>query len=116
MKIYQELAFQLNRYKFNQIAKRELDKFCDKYLPHGSGFDSGIKVNVEKSRADKIVLDVPYRPMDENGFYKAWVQYTCIVTPTFEGIDLVTKGRDNNGLREYVDETMYHALVGETQP
>lgn len=115
-KVYQALANKFVQFKAGYIQEQELNEFCRKYLPHGSGFDNGVRVNLVKSKSNKIVLDVPFHPMDENGMYMEWVRYTCTIVPDFAfGFDLDIKGPYKNGLRTYIDDTLYQAL-SKTRP
>ncbi len=71
------------------------------YLPHGSGIDGKIAVDLTKSNEKKIVIDFEYHCMDGNGYYCGWRNYTVIVTPSFTGIEIRITGRDFNDVKEY---------------
>ena len=48
----------------------------------GSGIDCGCQVDLEKSTVDKIVIQVPYHNMDDDGRYIGWTYYEVTITPT----------------------------------
>jgi hypothetical protein len=81
------------------------------HLPHGSGVDSGCVVMTEDSRADKLVIHVPFHCMDANGCYDGWRDYTVTVLPAFDGITIHVSGRDYGaGLKDYLGDLFHEAL------
>ena len=83
----------------------------ERLLPHGSGFDRGCTVILEKSHADRIVINAPFHHMDSNGYYDGWGDYLVIVTPSL-GFDFSIRvaGRDRNGFKDYAADTFRLAL------
>ena len=80
-------------------------------LPSGSGFDD--RPELLKLTSDRLVLRVPFHPLSEHGFYKAWVNLRVTVRSTFGGPDItVTGGRDAD-LRSYVGEVYHEALTAD---
>lgn len=111
MKVYQKIAFELER---KEPDFSELERIAKEYLPSGSGFDCGCKIIEEKRYQNRIVIKAEFHAMDENGGYGGWYTYKIIVKPTFQnGLDFVIKGRDYNGLREYVGDCVYYAVTKE---
>lgn len=83
-------------------------------LPRGSGVDSGCKVDLDRSTADRIVITTAFHHMDENGYYDGWTEHTITVKPSFIGrFSLKISGRDRNGIKEYLSDLFYHALSVE---
>jgi hypothetical protein len=80
-------------------------------LPRGSGFDSGTKIVAEKCTEEKLVLTTAFHHMDTNGFYDGWTEHTVTVTPSFiGGFNIKVSGRDRNNIKDYIAETLRHAL------
>jgi hypothetical protein len=80
-------------------------------LPSGSGVDNGTSIDVDACKADRIVLQTSFHHMDESGGYDGWTEHAIIVRPTFDGIDVDVKGRDRNGIKDYLGELFAHALT-----
>jgi hypothetical protein len=82
------------------------------YLPSGSGIDNGTTIDLDASGAKKIVLSCGYHHMDEHGGYDGWTEHTIVAEPTFGGFSLTIKGRNRNGIKEYLGD-VYHAALSE---
>lgn len=117
-KLYQVIASAVDSHKRckesgNSFASQwedTLDTIERDYLPHGSGIDSGTKIDRDKTTATRIVLTFGFHHMDSNGFYCGWTDYTAVITPSFDGIDLRITGRDRNGIKEYLHQTFDYCL------
>jgi hypothetical protein len=81
------------------------------HLPSGSGVDCGVKVDMHASTRGKLVLSVPFHVMTQDGFYDGWRDYHVIVTPAFDGISVVVKGRNAQGIKEYLGDLFHEALT-----
>ena len=111
MKVYELIARELED-KNSKYGM--LEKIAKEYLPRGSGFDCGCKIIEEKRYQNRIIIKAEFHAMNENGYYVGWYTYKIIVKPTFQnGLNFVIKGRDYNGLREYVGDCVYEALTME---
>ena len=97
---------------------REMLSRINKQLPHGSGFDNGSRVNLDKSTPDKLVIDSAFHHMDENGYYCGWSNLTYTVTPSLLfGIDIRLNchgSRLANRDRDYLVECMHHAITRDS--
>lgn len=93
-------------------------------LPRGAGFDVGCELvlvaehvpglrKAQASTSERLVIVTSFHHMDENGSYDGWTDLTVVVTPAFDGIDVDVKGKDRDGIFEYVADAFHHAL---TQP
>ncbi len=77
-----------------------------KYMPSGSGIDAGTILKLEESRADRLVFEIGYHHMDENGFYCGWSTRELIVTPSLinefdmEFINEDASGADFSGIMQ----------------
>ena len=86
------------------------------YMPHGSGFDSGTKIDLSASHADRLVFDTAYHRMDDNGSYDGWTEHRVTVTPSLHGqFNLRISGRNRNDIKEYISETFYWALAYDVE-
>lgn len=84
------------------MANERIQKQCER-LPSGSGIDSGVKFEIDKSAPEKLVFSVPFHHMDENGYYDGWTTYKMTVKPSFwSGFDIKITGRDKNDVKEYL--------------
>ena len=122
MKFYKRLYATLNAlktcYKNNNtewIEKHEEDLLkWVKLLPHGSGIDGNVRV--ELSKTDKILITFDYHCMDENGYYCGWIEYKISVSPDFLcdiNIKFV-KGRNYDSYaKDYLLSIFYETLTKE---
>lgn len=104
-------------------AQEYVEKLVKEHLPSGSGFDSGVEVDWDATKKDKLVLKSGFHHMNEDGYYDGWSHFQVIVFPsfTFCGFDMKIKSigcwhRRYIDTKEYVDETFFQALnkeVGE---
>jgi hypothetical protein len=82
-----------------------IQKIMKNSAPSGAGFDSGTKIDLDRSTYDKIIFTTSYHHMNEDGYYDGWTDHTIIVRPTFDGIDLSVSGRNRNEIKDYIYET-----------
>jgi len=77
------------------------------FLPHGSGID-GTREPLDKdaSRADRLVFNVDYHAMDENGMYCGWFRYIVVATPSFDGVDVSVRRGQRRSRAFYDDGAM----------
>lgn len=76
-------------------------------LPHGSGIDTGIKLNEYETKKDKIYFDLSFHHMDENGYYDGWTDHNLIITPSLsDGYNIRITGRNRNNIKEYLYDTL----------
>lgn len=86
-------------------------------LPSGAGFDAGSKILFDKCKPDRLVFSTSFHHMHESGMYDGWTEHEVWVTPAFVGkLEVVVKGRDRNGIKEYISDVFYAALVEEVNP
>lgn len=80
-------------------------------LPSGSGIDSGTHLDLNRSHAEKLVLETSFHHLDEHGFYDGWTFHTVTVTPSFQGINIRISGRNRNMIKDYLYDTFHYALT-----
>jgi hypothetical protein len=119
-KLYKKIALTLSAYKncikaenttWEEKHLETLESYND-MLPSGSGFDSGSKINFEKSNDEKIFIDTSYHFMDDNGFYDGWEDYVIVVTASLSfDIVLNIKGKNRRDIKDYMYETFQYILT-----
>lgn len=130
MKLYQAIATALearrgledaenhtagNREWFERWTAR-LDDMAANWLPSGSGFDCGTKIDVD-AKAGRIVLDTEYHHLGEHGMYTRWTAHSIIVTPNLaHGFDLRVTGVNHNDIKSYIGELFHSVLDGAFDP
>ena len=83
-------------------------------LPRGSGFDSYPEFDLERTKANKIVITGSYHAMDEYGSYDGWRDYTVFVYPEFSGIRVTVKGGGEHA--GYIGDCFHDALSAAFDP
>ena len=81
-------------------------------LPSGSGFDNGVRLR-EDSTGEKLIFEVGYHPLNENGYYEAWQTTIVKALPSLiSGVRFeATKGCMTRENRDYVLETLSLCLM-----
>ncbi len=88
------------------------EKLVDDYMPHGSGFDDGTKIDFDRSTPDKLVFYTSFHHMDENGMYDGWSAHEVIVKPSLAfDLDLKVTGRDRNDIKDYIAQAFQECLT-----
>lgn len=122
MKNYQKLAKRFNA--IQNCIESENREWLDKHAeaiedimttaPSGSGIDTGIAIDLEKSTEDRIILSTAYHHMNESGMYNGWTEHNVYITPSlaFE-FNLRITGTDRNEIKEYLHQVIYDWLTEE---
>ena len=88
-----------------------IEALVKQHLPHGSGFDSGTKINLGTSHADKLVFETAFHHMNDGGYYDGWTEHTVTVTPALRGdFHLRISGRNRNDIKEMMYQDFDYAL------
>jgi hypothetical protein len=94
-----------------------LEELCKEFMPSGSGFDNGTKLEIGLSRpkfktshAGKLVFQTAFHHMDEAGGYDGWTNHLVTVTPSFDGFNLRIGGRNRNDIKDYIGDAFHEAL------
>lgn len=86
-------------------------KLTDDHMPHGSGFDSGTKLDLDASSGERLVFHTEYHHMNEVGFYDGWTEHSVIVTPSLQfGFTMRITGRNRNDIKEYMYDVFWECL------
>lgn len=92
----------------------KLEKLVENHMPSGSGIDSGTKIDLDESTAEKLVFTCGYHHMNDGGYYDGWTEHKVIVTPSLTyGFNLRLTGKDRNQIKDYLGETYSYALQTE---
>lgn len=125
MKLYQKLASLVDACHRcietgNAHARyhgEEIIRLSKKYLPHGSGFDSGTTVNLDHSTGEKLVFDTSFHHMNEDGYYDGWTHHRIFVRPSLRfALEISSvSGSNRNDIKEYIAEALDMALETEVE-
>jgi hypothetical protein len=85
--------------------EERIERLVKDFMPSGSGFNSGTKIDLDSSHAGKLVFDTSFHHMTENGYYDGWTDHTVTVTPSFQGFDIRVSGRDRNDIKEVINDS-----------
>lgn len=91
----------------------KLNVLVENYLPHGSGFDSGTQIILEKCNQHKLVFQCDFHHMDDMGGYVGWSFHTVVVTPSFSGCDIRITGRNRRDIKSYIGEEFSYRINQE---
>jgi len=96
-------------------AFSEREKAVIAALPHGSGIDGDWYC--EKQQNGKVACYNSYHVMDENGFYRAWADFSIrFREDAWDDFRLMFHGRDSQylaqhyQLRDYLEQTIYDVV------
>lgn len=87
-----------------------LEALAKEFLPSGSGFDNGTKIDLNASNSLRIVFRLSFHHMNDAGMYDGWTDHAVTVRPDFEGVLITVGGRDRGDIKDYIAETFGHAL------
>ena len=83
----------------------QLTFLVSKYMPSGSGFDAGTRLDLNACNANRLVFKTSYHHVDENGSYGDWTEHTVRVYPTFGGVRMTITGENKNDIKNYIYES-----------
>ena len=123
MKVYELLADNLNRRDFfakQGSAYRDIEDGIEKFVkdrfPSGSGFDSGTKIDLEKSTGEKLVFTTSFHHMDDNGSYCGWSDHTVTTRPSFvTGFSMKISGPNTRDIKDYIGDTFHCIFSAEVE-
>ena len=89
-----------------------IGKLVSEYMPSGSGFDCGTKMDLIESHTEKLVFTTSFHHMNDGGFYDGWTDHTITVRPSLVfDFTLTISGRDRNGIKEYLGQVFQECLT-----
>jgi hypothetical protein len=93
-----------------------LDELEKNYLPRGSGIDSGCTID-RAFKENKIVINVPFHLMCENGYYCGWQDFKIICKPEFDGISMkiTSNAKDKFFLKDYLYDLFDNCLTKQIE-
>lgn len=99
----------LTRHNDSDIIK-EAEYYVSQYLPNGSGFNSGSRLDTDKTTQEKLVFTTSFQHMNDQGYYTRWTEHTVTVTPSFFGLNIKVSGRNHRDIKDYIAECFEHVL------
>lgn len=121
--LYQALALRvqqrLNCIKSNNLEWKEkteqaLHQLVSDYLPHGSGIDSDVTLDLDDSTANRLRLHTSFHHMHESGMCDGWTDHTITVRPSLcFGLTLTISGRNRDDIKDYLHEVFHTALTDD---
>lgn len=125
MKLYRELA-SLVRARLNceetgnrewfQKHEERIEELVKNYMPSGSGFDCGTKIDLDKSTPEKLVFYTDFHHMNEVGYYDGWTEHRITVRPSLAfGFTLTISGNNRNEIKDYIHQAFDCALDEEVK-
>lgn len=101
--------------KFKVQRDLEIKVLVERYLPSGSGWNTGTKLD-DKSTGERLVFYGSFDHMNDIGYYDGWTEHSIIVTPSLQwGFELRITGRDRNGIKEYLHD-LFSAVLRQEVP
>ena len=69
------------------------------------------KLDLDASHADKLVFELSFHHMNENGFWDGWTDHTVVVTPSLQhAFNLRISGRNRDDIKDFLHEEFDHML------
>jgi hypothetical protein len=113
MKTYQKLATTIDALinciekgnaQWQENHETTIEKIMER-APHGSGFDSGTKIDLKNSTGEKIIFTTSFHHMNDGGYYDGWTEHTITVRPSMRfGFTMTISGRDRNDTKDFISE------------
>lgn len=124
MKLYCELAslvrarlncgITVNKEWFEKHEAR-IEELVKNYMPSGSGFDCGTKIDLDRSTPEKLVFYTDFHHMNE-GYYDGWTDHRITVRPSLLcNFTLTISGRNRNEIKDYIHQVFDCALNEEVK-
>jgi hypothetical protein len=86
-----------------EIHGENANQIVKSFMPSGSGWDCGTKMDWDASTPEKLVFYGEFHHMDEGGCYDGWTKHCIIVRPSLANdFDLRITGHDRNEIKEYL--------------
>lgn len=78
-----------------------IEQLVRDFLPSGSGWDNGTKIDWDNSTGEKLVFFGSFHHMNDGGYYVGWTNHAITVRPSLiHGITLSISGRNRNDIKE----------------
>lgn len=100
-----------NNTEWQAKHRTRLSELCDE-LPHGSGIDKGINLDIDASTGEKLVFNTSFHHMNDGGYYDGWTDHTVVVRPSLMfGFTVSIGGRNRNDIKDHLHEVIQTALA-----
>lgn len=119
-KVYAEIAVLLSAIRSCEASgksdwkarhKARVRRIIENHLPHGSGFDNGVKIDLDASTSEKLVFLTSFHHMNDHGMYIGWTEHKVIVTPSLAfGYAIKVTGPNKRDIRSYISEMFGYGL------
>ena len=125
MKLYRKLASLVQAHINCEISgnkewfekhEARIEELVKNYMPSGSGFDCGTKIDLDKSTPEKLVFYTDFHHMNEVGYYDGWTEHRITVRPSLAfGFTLTISGKNRNEIKDYIHQAFDCALNEEIE-
>ena len=125
MKLYRKLASLVQAHINCEISgnkewfekhEARIEELVKNYMPSGSGFDCGTKIDLDKSTPEKLVFYTDFHHMNEVGYYDGWTEHRITVRPSLAfGFTLTISGKNRNEIKDYIHQVFDCALNEEIE-
>lgn len=89
-----------------------IDGLVRNELPSGSGIDTKVEFDWDKSTPEKLIFRAEWHSMNDAGYYTGYHPFAVIVRPSLAfGFVVNVTGANNADTREYLAETFQYALT-----
>lgn len=103
----------VNRFWIEKSAK-QLKDIVKNYMPSGSGFDCGTKIDLGLSNRSMLVFHTEFHHMNEVGMYDGWTEHTIRVrADLLSDFTMTISGKNRNDIKDYIYEMFDCALREE---
>lgn len=102
-----------NNTEWESNHRDSLDELM-KQFPHGSGFDSGTKIEEDRCTPEKLIFTTAFHHMNENGYYDGWTHHEVRITPSlWQGYTMRITGKNKRDIKSYIEEIFDQVLNRE---
>lgn len=85
----------------------DIRTLCKDFLPQGSGVDTGVQLDLDESKGERLVFGTAYHHMNDGGMYDGWTEHRVIIMPSLQhDFDIRITGRDRNDIKDYLAEVI----------
>lgn len=96
--------------EWEQIHADDIKWLIEQFMPSGSGFDSGTKMDITQSNDKRLQFYTSFHHINENGMYDGWTEHSVVVAATFQGFDINISGRNKNDIKEFILDCFANSL------
>lgn len=102
--------------EWRDTHEERIQQIVADFLPSGSGWDHGSKIDLDASTDERLVFYGSYHHIDESGFYDGWTDHRITAKASLWADILIgISGRNRNDIKEYLSECFDCALRAKIQ-